>query len=133
MMAPPVGSAARDWTQAELRPPIANHPIREHSACRRYWRTTDLVSVGLLLILASGLRLCLVAHTEVAARDSIGYIRYAWQLENRSWIQVLRETEQPPLYALAIKAASAPVRQFVTGPKSIVMQRTAQLVSALAG
>src|SRR5215471_15942487 len=125
MMAPPVVSAARDCTQIEpQQPTIASpHPVRSDS--RRPWRTTDLVSVGLLLILASGLRLYLVAHTEVAARDSIGYIRYAWQLENRSWIQVLRETEQPPLYALAIKAASAPVRQFVTGPETIVMQRTA--------
>jgi hypothetical protein len=92
-----------------------------------------LVSVGLLLILTSALRLYLVSHTEVAARDSIGYIRYAWQLENRSWIQVIRETEQPPLYALAIREASIPLRQFITGPDSVIMQRSAQLVSALAG
>jgi hypothetical protein len=46
---------------------------------------------------------------------------------------VLRQTEQPPLYALAVLGMSKPVGHFVAGPESVVMQLSAQLVSALAG
>jgi hypothetical protein len=80
-----------------------------------------------------GLRLWLVWHTEVAARDSIGYIRYAWQLSHQPWREVIRTTEQPPGYALAIVGASYVVRNFIHAPESIVMQLGAQLASALAG
>jgi 4-amino-4-deoxy-L-arabinose transferase-like glycosyltransferase len=87
----------------------------------------------LLIGIALPGRLYLVRHTEVAARDSIGYIRYARQLGNEPYIHVLRATEQPPLYALTILAISAPVRHFAVGPESAVMQLSAQLASVLAG
>jgi hypothetical protein len=75
----------------------------------------------------------MVWHTEVAARDSIGYIRYARQLQDQPWQEVLRNTEQPPLYALAVLAVSSPIRRFVDGPDSVAMQLSAQLASAIAG
>jgi hypothetical protein len=92
--------------------------------------------VGLLLVLllaAAGIRTWLITHTEVAARDSIGYIRYAWQLRERPWQEVLQTSEAHPGYPLAILAVSPAVRAVVRGPESIVMQRSAQLANALAG
>src|SRR5262249_36218227 len=77
-----------------------------------------LAPVLLLLTIALGLRLWLVWDTEVAARDSIGYIRYAWQLGHRPWLEVVRTTEQPPAYALAVLAVSQPVRHLVSAPES---------------
>jgi hypothetical protein len=133
MQAPPIRSAEHDWTESKLGPQVADFLRTAEGAISRIWRRADLGSILLLLIVTSALRLYLVRHTEVAARDSIGYLRYARQLDTQPWNKVLRHTEQPPLYALAIRAASVPVRQFVAGPESIVMQRSAQLVSALAG
>src|SRR5438105_1176908 len=45
--------------------------------------------LALLLALVAGLRAWQLTHTEVASRDSIGYIRYAWRLENEPWTEVM--------------------------------------------
>jgi hypothetical protein len=129
MLAPQV----RDQASTELRPHLVESLKTLAGTIPGIGRRADLGAILLLLVVASALRLYLVRRTEVAARDSIGYIRYATQLGSPSWTNVLRHTEQPPLYALAIRAASGPVRQFVSAPESIIMQRSAQLVSALAG
>ena len=51
----------------------------------RYYEGTpipsSLVLVALLALFAVGLRGWQLTHTEVAARDSIGFIRHAWQWE----------------------------------------------------
>src|SRR5262249_30611559 len=86
-----------------------------------------------LLLLAAGLRGWLLSHTEVAARDSIGFIRLAWQLEHKPWVEVLPNAQQHPGYPLALLAVSVPVRQFLGGPDTTAMQLSAQLTSALAG
>ena len=87
----------------------------------------------LLLLFASGLRVWQVSHTEVAARDSIGFIRYAWELQRQPWPDVVRRAEQHPGYPLVILATSLSVRHFYHGPESILMQLSAQLASAIAG
>ena len=51
----------------------------------------DWLLVGVLVLLVLPLRLWLLGNTEVTARDSIGYIRYALQFENKPWRQVLQE------------------------------------------
>src|SRR5438552_1549110 len=101
-------------------------PLDERRASPRssWWSNLGLVLV--LCVLAATLRLYLVWRTEVAARDSIGYIRYAWQLGHRPWADVLRDMEQPPLYALSVLAMSAPVHQVFQGPESTAMQLSAQ-------
>jgi hypothetical protein len=132
MQAAPVIAAAEDWTSTKPRQSGVD-PQDRPAVAPRAWRWADVGSVALLLLIASSVRLYLVRNTEVAARDSIGFIRYASQLGHQPWTEVLRATEQPPLYALAIQAASKPVRHFMDAPESIVMQRSAQLVSAIAG
>jgi 4-amino-4-deoxy-L-arabinose transferase-like glycosyltransferase len=84
-------------------------------------------------MLAGAIHLWLFWHTEVAARDSIGYIRYAWRLEHHPWIQVVRGSVQHPGYPFTILAMSQLVRHVVAQPESVMMQWSAQLVSALAG
>ena len=56
------------------------------------------------------LRGWLIYNTEVAARDSIGYIRYALRFEEKAWAEVLRSFDQHPGYPLAIWLVSLPVR-----------------------
>lgn len=96
------------------------------------WR--DAALVALLLLAATGLRAWHLTHTEVAARDSIGYIRYAWQLEHHPWVETIRSPnqQQHPGYPLTVLATSAAVRHFVSGPDTVVMQLGAQLASCLA-
>src|SRR5262245_48280647 len=67
--------------------------------------------LALLVLIAAGLRVAQVANTEVASRDSISYIRYAWRLEHHDWREVLRTSEHHPGYPVAVYLASLPVRQ----------------------
>ena len=68
------------------------------------------VAFAILIALGIGLRLWVIARTEVAARDSIGFIRTALRFEHESWTQVIRTSEQPPGYALMVLAVSRPLR-----------------------
>src|SRR5262245_23926136 len=72
------------------------------------WR--ELALLALLLVVASGVRAWLIGHTEVAARDSVGFIRYALELERYPWKEVLERNLQHPGYPLVLLAVSWPVR-----------------------
>jgi hypothetical protein len=92
----------------------------------------DLPWLAVLIAAAVALRGWQLAHTEVASRDSIGYIRIAWQLEHRPWGPVLRNSLQHPGYPLALLAMSQPVRRLFHGDLALLMQLSAQLTSAAA-
>ncbi len=97
------------------------------------WTRADWCLVALLLVVAAGIRTWQIAHTEVAARDSIGFIRIAWQLHQRplaEWPRVLAAAEQHPVYPLAVLGASVPVRALVDGPEADRMRLSAQAASA---
>jgi hypothetical protein len=87
----------------------------------------------MLLLLSAGIRVWHIRHTEVTARDGVGFIRYAWQLQHEPWTTVLRGNPHPPLYPLAILGVSIPLRQLVNDDASRAMQLSAQVASALAG
>lgn len=100
----------------------------------------DLGLIALLLFLVVLLRIWLLSHTVVPARDSIGYIRYALEFETvaadhglwHTWQTVLNKYHQHPGYSLSILAMSMPVRAWHGGTDAVSMQLSAQLVSALA-
>jgi Dolichyl-phosphate-mannose-protein mannosyltransferase len=94
------------------------------------WR--DVALIALLLLLAMSLRGWLLCHTEVLARDSIGFIRYALEFETDTWNTVLRNNHQHPGYPLSILAVSVPVRAWSTAPEPDAMSLSAQLASSLA-
>ncbi len=100
------------------------------TAVRRGWPDAALLAV--LFAVAVLIHGWIIAHTEVAARDSIGFIRYALELQNQPWLEVLRHAEQHPAYPVALLAVSYPVRYFV-GVTCESMMLSAQLASALAG
>ncbi|NBY01581.1 MAG: hypothetical protein EBQ87_06315 [Planctomycetes bacterium] len=84
-----------------------------------------------LMILVVGLRAWQITHTEVAARDSIGFIRYAWLLENSDdWNAVIKDAQQHPGFPLAIHLVSKPVRYFVGSDLPFAYQLSSQLVSS---
>src|SRR5256885_14296215 len=92
----------------------------------------DWLLLGLLVVLVVPLRGWLLYNTEVTARDSIGYIRYALAFEQKPWQQVWQEQDQHPGYPLAIWAVSVPVRAWAGRTDPAVMQFCAQLVSLVA-
>jgi 4-amino-4-deoxy-L-arabinose transferase-like glycosyltransferase len=86
-----------------------------------------------LLLLAITIRAWLLCHTEVTSRDSIGFERYAWELQNKNWISVLHDNVHHPLYPITILGVSAPIRYLLGGSELEIMQLSAQLASGLAG
>jgi 4-amino-4-deoxy-L-arabinose transferase-like glycosyltransferase len=84
------------------------------------------------MVIAAGLRLWLIGHTSVAARDSIGFIRYALALERQPWGDVFRANQQHPGYPIVLLLVSWPVRALLGGVNTISMQLSAQIASGLA-
>jgi 4-amino-4-deoxy-L-arabinose transferase-like glycosyltransferase len=105
-------------------PPLTTH----HSPLTR----TDWLLIGVLFALVLPLRLWLLYNTEVTARDSIGYIRYALQFEQYPWQEVLKKNHQHPGYPVLLWLMSLPVRAIdgATTPQN--MEQSAQLVNLLA-
>ena len=95
-------------------------------------RRADWRLIGLLVLLVLPLRAWLIHNTEVTARDSIGYIRYALAFERKPWQTVWKENDQHPGYPLAVWAMSVPVRAVAGRTDAPTMQLSAQLVSAAA-
>ena len=93
----------------------------------------DLFWLVLLLVLAGGMRLWQVNNTEVASRDSVMYIRFAWRLEAEPWPQVVRTGVQHPGYGLLVYAFGTPMRAAFPDDLPFAMQFAAQLASALCG
>src|SRR5262249_29513150 len=87
----------------------------------------------LLIALAAGLRAWTLTHTEVTARDSIRFLPYALQLEEKPLAKVLRDNHQHPGYATLVMLVSWPVRHWAGATDSQTMQLSAQLASSLAG
>ncbi len=92
----------------------------------------DGKQIVFLLLLTLALRAWQIARTEVAARDSIGYIRIAWQLEHQDWHQVLPTAAQHPGYPVLLLGTSRLVRPFFPDDLAYAMQLSAQLASGLA-
>src|SRR5438445_708850 len=79
----------------------------------------------LLVVLAACLRVWQVCHTEVATRDSIAFIRYAWRLESEKWSEVIRNSDHHPVYPILIHLSSGPVRALVADDLPRAMQLAA--------
>lgn len=93
---------------------------------------SDWLLVAALFALVLPLRIWLLCNTEVTARDSIGYIRYALEFERKPWQEVLRGNHQHPGYPVLVLLMSQPVRAIdgQTTPEN--MELSAQLVNLIA-
>jgi Dolichyl-phosphate-mannose-protein mannosyltransferase len=98
-------------------------------------KRTIWLDLGLILIVCLAtvaLRSWLIAHTAVAARDSIGFIRYALALESQPYLDVFRNSQQHPGYPIVLLLVSWPVRLCLGGVNPLSMQLSAQIASGLA-
>ena len=94
--------------------------------------TRDWLLIAILIALVLPLRLWLICNTEVAARDSIGYIRYALDFKQHSWKEVLLKYHQHPGYSLMVWWTSIPVVALAGETTPENMQLSCQLVSFFA-
>lgn len=88
--------------------------------------------VAVLVVLALGLRIWHFSTTEVASRDSIHYIRMAWDLANGRGIETIRGSEQHPGYPLIVSAVDGIAGRLFPGTLAERYQRSAQVASILA-
>jgi len=100
------------------------------SAAQDRWR--DLGLIVLLVVLAVVVRGWLLTHTEVPARDTVGFIRYALEFEDESWSSVVKKNHQHPGYPITILAVSWPVRALSHEAAAEAMSLSARLASGFA-
>jgi Dolichyl-phosphate-mannose-protein mannosyltransferase len=89
--------------------------------------------IVLLLVLTTAMRIWQVSHTEVVSRDTLSYIRVAWQLEQGDCRAVLRGTQYHPGYPATILAMSRLVRPLTGADLVTGMQLSAQWASIVSG
>ena len=119
-------------------PETVNCPDPGTQTPLQLWRRADTLFLVALLLLAGGMRLWHWNHTEVTARDSIGYIRMAWRLGTEPFAKVVKESHQHPGYPVALLATAkllghnpASFDSFHPDPKAPwQFQRAAQLLSS---
>ncbi len=112
----------------------------EAVAPRRVTDPADRVRLLALVAVAVAVHGWTLTHTRVTARDSIGFARYALQLEDpraagfADVVAVLRDpnTQHPPGYPLAVLAASWPVRAAYHADLPDQMLMSAQVASCVA-
>ena len=114
----------------------------ETVAPRRVTDTTDRKILAGLVVVAVAVHGWLVAHTGVTARDSVGFARQALNFENpavgaaagatRTVVDVLRESQHPPGYPVAVWLASAGVRAVSSAPLPDQMLLSTQIASVVA-
>ena len=85
-------------------------------ATRRLLPGRDLAWLLVLVLLSGGLRCWLIQHTVVTARDGIGFISYAWQLQHHPWGEVFCDSHQHPGYPIAMLALSMPLSHLLGAP-----------------
>ena len=95
------------------------------------WR--DAGRIVVLLVISGAVKGWLLFHTEVPAKDGIGFIQYAARLRQEPWGQVLRQTQQHPLYPIHIRVTAELVEAVAGETSSTTWQLSAQLPNALAG
>jgi hypothetical protein len=83
-------------------------------------------------LLSLALKAWLFAHTDAIARDGIVYILIANRYEQGPFLDVLRQTQQHPLFPLSVLGLSHVVHPLYGGESAVSWQRSAQLANILS-
>lgn len=92
----------------------------------------DVRLVLIVMGLALGIRWWHFATTEVTSRDSIHYIRMAWDISQGRVIHAIRNSEQHPGYPFWICAVDTVVGPLMPGSLAERYQRSSQVASIIA-
>jgi hypothetical protein len=90
--------------------------------------------VLILFLFGGAVKGWLVSHSEVLARDGVGYIQFAARLGKEPCGEVLRSEQQHPLYPLCILTAHQLLRHLTSNEADcLAWQTSAQLANLLGG
>ncbi len=73
-----------------------------------------------------------IARTPLPAQDGLKFLRVAREFQSQPWLDVVRSSDQHPLYALAIALVEPPLSLVCGGHGPLAWRLAAQGVSALA-
>ena len=104
---------------------------------------SDLWRLAFILLLTLAVRTWVVSHAIVTSRDSLGFIRYALQLEDppqdpanpsrkMTRVEVIQRAEHPPGYYASVLLVSYPMRAIMGGTTCDSMVLSTQVASVLA-
>ncbi len=96
------------------------------------WSRRDLILLSVLVLSVGLLRVAIVSRTEVCARDTVSFVRYALDFEEYSFAETLCRNPHHPGYPLTILVTSWPLRYFAGATSPETMQLSAQIASSLA-
>jgi len=99
---------------------------------RTFW-LRDLPLLLTLLLIGGSVRIWIWRHTEVMARDGIGYVRFAARLDHEPWSHVLADVQQHPLYSINVLAATKIMRLWTHEDSPETWQQGAQLANVCWG
>jgi len=94
------------------------------------WKDRHWIVLGMVLVLL--MRAWQLGHTEVAARDTLNFIRVAWQLEHGPLQPALKKASHHPGYPVTVLAVSWIVRPGLGDDPARAWQISAQVASGLA-
>lgn len=117
-------------SSTSIHPALVNDKGIVFSGCRI--SGLDLRLLVVLLIVASGLRVWHLATTEVTSRDSIHFMRMAWEMGHGHAIQAIREGEQHPGYPVVLCGVRALIGLVSSASAPLQFQWAAQLTSIVA-
>lgn len=92
----------------------------------------DAVLVLVLMLAVLAMRMWQVSHTEVLARDGIGFIRIAYQLEQFGWREAVAEAQQHPGFPLAVLGVRRALGPWLGDDLPVAWQLAAQIASGVA-
>ncbi len=92
----------------------------------------DAGLILLLMLLTVAIRLWQMTHTEVLARDSIGFIRMAYEVEQYGWRTAIDGAQQHPGFPLTILAVHRLASPWLGDDLPTAWQLAAQIASSLA-
>jgi Dolichyl-phosphate-mannose-protein mannosyltransferase len=108
--------------------PETNREERVEAASYRI-SVVDVRLILVLFVIAAGLRIWHLATTEVTSRDSIHYMRMAWEMGHGRAISAIRNGEQHPGFPMALCAVQAGIGLMSSAPFPEQYQWAAQWTS----
>lgn len=83
--------------------------------CRGWYPSTDRSAMLILLLLALTLKITVLLQKPILARDGILQLQYAFELSERPWTSVIRESPFHPWYAYSVLVTSQIFQWFEPG------------------
>jgi 4-amino-4-deoxy-L-arabinose transferase-like glycosyltransferase len=90
------------------------------------------LALGVLILVATGLRITQAGRLECISRDGVGYVRFARELAEDARYYLRAELSQPG-YSAAVLATQRTIGPWLSGDPVLAWERSGQFVAVLGG